>query len=211
MTWRGRCRTASGANSTTYHALHRVGHGDDADVVLDAVENRPRAGFPDHAGFMLYAENHDETRYVVDCGREAAKAAAGALFTLPGAPMVYAGQEFGQQGRRDDLAWAHADEGLQAHFTALSDARHDQPALAAEADFERVEYEVRAGEADRAVAYARSTDEHAVVVALNFGADEAALDLPVADTTDLVSGESLARDDGTVAVDSVAVLPAALE
>jgi glycosidase len=196
-------------DSTTYHALHRVGNGEDPEVILDAIENRARAGFPDHAGFMLYAENHDETRYILAHGRPAAEAAAGALFTLPGAPLVYAGQEFGQQGRRDDLAWEHAHEDLREHFRALAAVRHDQPALSAEADLSRVDYDVRTGHDDRVVAYARTTASAGVVVVLNLGADPATVAVPaVADRTDLVSGESVAAGGDAVAVDSVAVLPA---
>ncbi len=196
-------------DSTTYHALHRVGGGADPEVILDAVDNRARAGFPDHAGFMLYAENHDETRYVLAHGRPAAEAAAGALFTLPGTPLVYAGQEFGQQGRRDDLAWEHAHEDLQAHFRALAAVREDQPALSADADLSRVAYDVREGAEDRVVAYARTTASAGVVVVLNFGADPATVAVPaVAERTDLVSGESVAADEAdAVTVDSVVVLP----
>jgi glycosidase len=196
-------------DSTTYHALHRVGGGADPEVILDAVENRARAGFPDHAGFMLYAENHDETRYVLAHGRPAAEAAAGALFTLPGAPMVYAGQEFGQRGRRDDLAWEHAHEDLRAHFRALAAVRHENPALSAEADLSRVAYDVRDGADDRVVAYARTTASAGVVAVLNFGAEPATVAVPAAaGMTDLVSGGSVAAEDGAVTVDSVVVLPA---
>ena len=200
-------------DSTTYAALREVGGGGDAEAVLGAIEGRAEIGFPEHASFMLYAENHDETRYIVDYGREAAEAAAGALFTLPGAPLLYAGQEFGQRGKRDDLAWNHADEALQSFVGDLSSVRHDQPALSAAADLVRVPYEVRDGPSDRVVAYARTTGEDAAVVVLNFGSEQTTVGLPVeTGETDLVSGEQRgATGDGdtTVTVDSVAVFPAA--
>ena len=198
-------------DSTTYAALRQVGGGADAGAVLDAIDERARIGFPDHASFMLYAENHDETRYVVDYGRDAAEAAAGALFTLPGAPLLYAGQEFGQRGRRDDLAWDHADETLQSFVGDLSAARHARPALSADADLVRIPYDVREGPSDRVVAYARTTGADAAVVVLNFASEQATVGLPVeTGDTDLVSGESRgATADGatTVAVDSVGVFP----
>jgi len=206
-------------DSTTYAALRRVGRGDaPASDVLDAIDERGAAGFPDYAAFMLYAENHDETRYVVECGRPAAKAALGALFTLPGAPMVYAGQEFGQRGKRDDLAWDHADEELRGHVERLSTARHEQAALGAEASLERVDTEVRQGAAERVVAYRRATEDDAVTVVLNFGDEPVTVAVDAAGTTDLVTGDDLGTDgdgeeegDGdrdALAVDSVAVLPA---
>jgi len=200
-------------DSTTYAALRQVGGGADAEAVLGAIEGRAEIGFPDHASFMLYAENHDETRYIVDYGREAAEAAAGALFTLPGAPLLYAGQEFGQRGRRDDLAWDHADETLQSFVSDLSSVRHDQPALSADADLVRIPYEVRDGPSDRVVAYARASEADAAVVALNFGDEPATVALPTeTGETDLVSGERRGQaGDGntTVTVDSVSVFPAA--
>ncbi|ELZ24867.1 alpha amylase catalytic region [Halosimplex carlsbadense 2-9-1] len=204
-------------DSTTYAALRRVGNGEPAEAVLDAVEDRARSGFPDHAGFMLYAENHDETRYVVECGRPAAEAALGALCTLPGAPMVYAGQEFGQRGKRDDLAWGHADESLREHVRRLTALRGEQPALATAAALERVDYDLREGWDDRVVAFRRAVEapmetaeeeRSAVVVVLNFGADPATVAVDAAaGETDLLTGESVGEDDG-LRVDSVAVLPA---
>jgi cyclomaltodextrinase len=203
-------------DSTTYFALREAGRGADAETVLDAVEGRAEIGFPDHAAFMLYAENHDETRYVTECGRPAAEAAMGAVFTLPGAPMVYAGQEFGQRGKRDDLAWAHADEDLQAFVRSLSRVRHGQPALSAGADLRRIAYDVREGDPGAVVAYGRVTDDAAVVAVLHFGEGTAVVSVPAAtDTTDLVTGTDRGRADDTaaqattVSVDSVVLLPGA--
>jgi len=208
-------------DSTTYAALRRVGNGEPARAVLDAVEDRARSGFPDHAGFMLYAENHDETRYLVECGRPAAEAALGALFTLPGAPMVYAGQEFGQRGKRDDLAWDHADESLREHVRRLAALRRERPALATAAALDRVDYEVREGWDDRVVAFRRTVEapadaagddreaEDAVVVVLNFGAEPATVAVDAAaGETDLLTDEPV-DDSAGLRVDSVAVVPAA--
>jgi len=53
-------------------------------------------------------------------GDGAAPAAAGAaIFTLPGVPMIYAGQEIGQRGRRDAIAWDHAREGVRDRYERL--------------------------------------------------------------------------------------------
>ncbi len=111
---------------------------------------------------MLYAENHDETRYIVDYGRDAAEAAAGALFTLPGAPLLYAGQEFGQRGRRDDLAWDHADKALQSFVSDLS-ATDTTAGVVGGCGPRPNPVRGRDGPSDRVVAYARATDEDAAV------------------------------------------------
>ena len=200
-------------DSTTYAALRRVGRGDaPATDLLDAIDERGAAGFPEYAAFMLYAENHDETRYVVECGRPAAAAALGALFTLPGAPMVYAGQEFGQRGKRDDLAWEHAHEDMRRHVERLASARHERPALGADASLERLDVSVEREDvdADRVVAYRRATDDDAVTVVLNFGTETATVAVDAAISTDVLTGEDLATgaSGAVVSVDSVAVFPA---
>jgi glycosidase len=199
-------------DSTTYAALRRVGRGDaPATDLLDAIDERGAAGFPEYAAFMLYAENHDETRYIVECGREAAEAALGALFTLPGAPMVYAGQEFGQRGKRDDLAWEHGHRDLRDHVERLATARRDRPALGADASLDRLDADVLDGSADRVVAYRRATDDDALTVVLNFADEPATVGVAAADATDVVTGADLAREGGegvAVRVENVAVLPA---
>lgn len=190
-------------DSTTYFALRQIGHGDDADSLLDAYDARREVGFPDHAGFAVYAENHDESRYVADCGRPAAEAALGAMFTLPGVPMVYAGQEFGQRGRRDTLAWDHADPTLQSFVRRLARVRREHPALSGTANATPVAYEVHEGAPNRVTAFRVATGEASAVVVLHFGADRAVVSVPDAGERDAVSGE---RVGDRVTVASVAVL-----
>jgi glycosidase len=181
----------------------------DADAVLDAVDQRAEVGFPDHAAFMLYIENHDETRYVAECGDGPAFAAAGALFTLPGVPMLYGGQELGQRGTRDPLAWDDAREEISEHYERLIDFRDATPALQYGGGFSRVEYD---SDSPSVVAFRRSdpeTDESYLVV-LNFGDLPARVEFDDAvdvDATDALTGESVRDDDGDLSVESVAVLP----
>ena len=192
-------------DSTTAFQLREVGAGDaPAESVLDAVAERRRIGFPDYSSFMIYAENHDESRYVQKCGRPATLAAAGALATLPGTPMLYAGQEIGQLGRRDALAWDEADEALRDHYRRLLALRHEEPALTADRRLDRVEYTVTDGDPSRVVAYARGGDDGLVVV-LNFGEEPVTVDLAPPVTADNLVGEPV--DPTTPTVDSVVVLP----
>jgi len=195
-------------DTTLYFTLRQVGNGHEpAGAILDAVEGRARSGFPDHAAFMLYVENHDETRYIVECGDAAARAAAGALFTLPGLPMLYGGQELGQRGNRDPLAWDHAREEIRAHYDDLLALQQAHPGLQGDGSIERLDYETHA-EAD-VVAFARETDTGRYVVLLNFGAEPATVGIDESvDATDLVSGESRAVAGG-LTVDDVAVFETA--
>jgi glycosidase len=190
-------------DTTLYFTLRQVGRGHvPAEAILDAVDGRAEVGFPPHAGFLLYLENHDETRYVVECGDDAALAAAGALFTLPGVPMIYGGQELGQRGRRDALAWDDAREEFHDHYDRLVELRDSVPELRGDAALTRIDHET---DTDRAVAFAREGDSGTVVCVLNFGDAPATVTLDRAvDPTDLVSGESAATADG-LEVDDVAV------
>ncbi|WP_256391071.1 alpha-amylase MalA [Natronoarchaeum rubrum] len=194
-------------DTTLYHNLRQIGNGAaDAASIHDAIDNRAETGFPDHAGFLLYIENHDETRYAEDCGRKQAFTAAGALFTLPGIPLLYAGQEIGEETRREKVEWAAADEELRDHYRSLIETRDAHPALGYEGDYEPVEVEASH---DGVVAYAREAEGERLVVVLNFGpvAESVAVDADV-ETTDLVSGDDVNAPAADVEVDDVVVLQA---
>ncbi|POG57216.1 alpha-amylase MalA [Haloferax marisrubri] len=195
-------------DTTLYFTLRQVGRGDEpAERILDAIEQRTQVGFPDHAAFMLYLENHDETRYIVECGEDEALAAAGALFTLPGVPMVYGGQEIGQRGRRDALAWDHARDDIRDHYERLIEVRDETPALRYDGTFRRIDYEA---DSDRAVAFVRDHDDGSYLCALNFAPGATTIDVGdlAVDATDVVSGDSVAAEGG-IRVDDVVVCPLA--
>ncbi|WP_304465972.1 alpha-amylase MalA [Haloferax sp. Atlit-12N] len=195
-------------DTTLYFTLRQVGRGDEpAERILDAIEQRTQVGFPDHAAFMLYLENHDETRYIVECGEDEALAAAGALFTLPGVPMVYGGQEIGQRGRRDALAWDHARDDIREHYERLIEVRDETPALRYDGTFRRIDYEA---DSDSAVAFVRDHDDGSYLCALNFAPGATTVDVGdlAVDATDIVSGDSVAAEGG-IRVDDVVVCPLA--
>ncbi|WP_280585216.1 alpha-amylase MalA [Halorubrum sp. Boch-26] len=212
-------------DATLYFQLRQVGRGaEPAASVLDAIDQRAEIGFPDHAGFLQYIENHDETRYRVECGDAAAAAAGAATMTLPGVPMVYAGQEIGQRGRRDAIAWDHAREEVRERYERLLATRADHPALGPEGDLERVGYHVASGDLDErpivasgnihpddVVAFRRSDGAESLIVVLNFAPETAsvAVDPDHADR-DLVTGEPCVVADGEgterIRVDEVAVV-----
>ncbi|MDZ5811678.1 alpha-amylase MalA [Halorubrum sp. AD140] len=212
-------------DATLYFQLRQVGRGaEPAASLLDAIDQRADIGFPDRAGFLQYIENHDETRYRVECGDAAAAAAGAATFTLPGVPMVYAGQEIGQRGRRDAIAWDHARDEVRERYERLIATRAEHPALGPEGDLDRVGFHVASGDLDErpivasgnihpddVVAFRRSDGEESLVVALNFAPEPAsvAVDADHADR-DLVTGEPcvVVDGDGTerIRVDDVAVV-----
>ena len=192
-------------DSTLYFRLRQVGQGNEPAVaVLDAVDERARTGFPDHAGFLLYAENHDETRYLAECGRPAARAAVAAVATLPGAPMVYGGQETAQLGRRDELVWDDdvVDHDLQAHVRRVLRTHRRVDAFHPEASLDAVGATVIDGPGpDRVVAFDR---DGRVVVVLNFGAEPATVSLDRdVDCVDLLTGDEVGTPEGVRVRDAV--------
>jgi len=60
--------------------------------------------------------------------------------------MIYAGQEIGQRGRRDAIAWDHAREGVRDRYERLIAVREAHPALGPEGDLDRVGYHVASGD-----------------------------------------------------------------
>ena len=221
-------------DTTLYSTLREVGRGHaDAAGILDAIDQREAVGFPPHAAFMLYAENHDETRYIVECGEDAAMAVAGALFTLPGVPMLYGGQEIGQRGRRDALAWDDAREKIYTHYQRLIELRNEISALGVDGSINPVDYTIvddieTSVDTERVVAYERRADEESYVCILNFG--ETPVTVTIAETSiprnndeiksnesvnvdvsaeNLVTGESAADAEGLV-INNVGVFAATI-
>jgi len=192
-------------DSTLYFRLRQVGEGHEpARAAVDAVADRARAAFPDHAGFLTYAENHDETRYLAECGRPAARAAVAAVCTLPGVPLVYGGQETAQLGRRDDVVWDEdvVDDDLRAHVRRVLRTHRRVDALDPRASLDAVGASVEAGpEPGRVAAFGRGGR---VVVVLNFGETPATVSLDAAvDPVDLLTGDEVGVPGGVRVRDAV--------
>ncbi|WP_181684862.1 alpha-amylase family glycosyl hydrolase [Halorhabdus salina] len=193
-----------------YDTLRNIGSGDaPARALLDAVADAERAGFPDQAPQMRYVENHDEDRYLAEYGRDALRGAVAATFTMPGVPMIYAGQERGMTEYRGPIEWQSGDTGLTNVHRRLSDTRSETPALES-GTLEQIEYDA---DTEQAVAFARATDDQRVIVALHFGPGTATVRLPAGiEATELVTGDTVeaAPKDGGVAVsvDDVVIVEA---
>jgi glycosidase len=202
-----------------YHTLREIGDGDrPATAVFDALARTASAGFPRAAVQLRYVENHDETRYLTDCGRSQLAAATAVTFTLPGAPMVYAGQERGVPGKRGRMRWHDGDDDLTAFHRACARLRRAFPGLGT-GDAAAVERVRLSPAPDHLVAYRRevggdggdagdsSEDTDALVVVCNFGDEPettTVVDATVGET-DLLSGESVVVE-GVVQVESAVVL-----
>jgi glycosidase len=117
--------------------------------------------------------------------------------------MLYGGQEIGQRGRRDALAWDHAREEIQEHYRNLIETRTETPALDFRGGIDRIDYEASS---EKVTAFRRESKGQSVVVVLNFGDAPETVEIDAdIEGTNLVNGERVV-DGGTVEVESVAVL-----
>jgi len=175
--------------------LRAIARGEeDATAVNDVLDDRAAMGYPDHTTFFNYVENHDMSRYVSIGDRDSQMAAGAATFTLPGAPMLYYGQETGVSAQRGTMNWNSVDEDLQTYYENLIDARDSLSELASDAPTTPVELDDRpAG----VVAYARGDADGRVLVVLNFNGGSPTVSLPDGvDTTDLLTDSDVASGDG---------------
>jgi len=176
-----------------HDTLVDVGTGDrPATAILDAIERTDWMGYPDTAAHLLYVENHDEDRYLDECGRDALKAAVAAIIALPGVPMVYAGQERGMTEYRDPMEWADGDTELTTYHRALL-AAHEEHAVLRCGTLADLNWQ---SQSDSAVAFALEYGTERIVVALNFGTETAVVDVDeTLNAKDLFSRERVEVDE----------------
>ncbi|VTT87409.1 Alpha-amylase [Halorubrum sp. DM2] len=216
-------------DTSLYETLRAVGAGEEpADAVKTALARGEWLGFGDGGrSQMRYVENHDEDRYLAEYGRDALRAAAAVTFTLPGAPMIYAGQERGNETYRGPIRWHDGDNGLTEFHRELVGLREAEPLLReGEVAFDGRAADVRVveGDAERVTAYERTParggdadgpdpeDRDALLVVVNFGAEPATVAVPDSVDADLFGDGAVRGGDGSddggavIAVDSAAVL-----
>ncbi|WP_144923960.1 alpha-amylase family glycosyl hydrolase [Halorubrum salsamenti] len=201
-------------DTSLYDVLRDIGAGDSpADSIADAFARAEWLGFGDPSLQMRYVENHDEERYLAEYGRGALKAAAAATFTLPGAPMVYAGQERGNETYRGPIRWHDGDNALTDFHRDLAALREYEPILRDGAvDFggRAADVSVVDGDPERVTAYERTpatggsegddpvADADPLLVVVNFADRPATVAVPPEFEADLFAGD----DDGSVGGES---------
>ena len=203
-------------DTSLYGTLDAIGAGRrSADAVANALDRARWLGFDDPSAQLRYVENHDEDRYLASHGEAALRAAAAVTFTLPGAPMIYAGQERGNETTRGPFRWHDGDNALTAFHRRLSALRDAEPLLRSGNVDAAVDVDVVAGDPDRVTAYERAAEasdgsggeapesRDRLLVVVNFDAEPATVVVPDRFERELFAGEPV--DDGCV-VEDVAVL-----
>jgi glycosidase len=80
--------------------------------------------------YFRFIENHDEERIAQQYTIQRARTAGSLLMTIPGIPMIYAGQEVGETSRRGSISWnREGGEETRAHYVKLGEIRAEYPAM----------------------------------------------------------------------------------
>ena len=195
-------------DTSLYAVLREIGGGEmPADAIADAFDRATWLGFDDPAVQMRYIENHDEERYRAEYGEAAQRAAAAVTFTLPGAPMIYAGQERGNETSRGPVRWHDGDNSSTDFHRTLAALRDAEPLLrdgAVAFDGAGAAVTVIEGNTDQVTAYERIADagndekphlRDSLLVVVNFGSSAATVTVPDGFETDLFAETAAAGRD----------------
>jgi len=139
-----------------------------------------------NAHYFRFLENHDESRIASLYPGDRGRAGAVMLMTVPGIPMIYAGQEVGETSRRGLINWnrASADEYLN-HYQRLTAIRKTFPAFSS--NLIKTLYKGPA----RVFAYLRPREDQNGIVAINFSSSSCQINLNINDSDLFVSTDSL--------------------
>jgi glycosidase len=125
------------------------------------------AEYVEGALLMRYTENHDIARTAHAFPGAAGRAAAAAVFTVRGVPMIYAGQEAGLTDtpdlfEDDRVDWAAGDSDMFAFYQRLIDMRKTHPALTRGSRTELI-----SNHPDTVLAFLREHEDDRILVVIN--------------------------------------------
>ena len=196
--------------------------GGDAAAFRERMEElREHYPAPAYYGAMNFLSTHDTPRLLTLLGHEGdapatrderaayrlsgeerargtalLKLAALILYTFPGSPMLYYGDEAGMEGFEDPFnrctyPWGHEDTALLDWFRTLGRLRAERESLQSGG----ITYPLAAG---RVLCFARRVGDEVAVCAVNAGAESASVDLPWAAPLahDALSGQSFLVEGG---------------
>ncbi len=161
-----------------HHLMNQVAQGEAEASVLHEALMREFEKYPEHAGRLRFITNHDENSWagtIEERLGDAQEAFAVFIYTIPGVPLIYNGQEAGLNKRlkffeRDPIEWH--DSYLREFYTSLNTLKEENPALyngKFGGDFNTLGV---TGD-DDVYAYFMTRDDNRVVSIINFD-DEAA-------------------------------------
>jgi glycosidase len=152
--------------------LKEIRNGEtEAERAIDLVLEKERE-FPKGALRLRFLENHDEQRAAKVFGVPGFEPYATFIFTLRGIPMLYAGQEVADTVKpslfdKVEVNWGDADYSVRDFYKKLIRLRRGHIVFV-----EGETVKIPTDRPSEIVAYARRTDDHMAVVALNFSDEE---------------------------------------
>ncbi|MEE4213981.1 MAG: alpha-amylase family glycosyl hydrolase [Bacteroidales bacterium] len=180
-----------------HHLMNQVAQGEAEVADLHSALMRDLEKYPDDAGRLRFITNHDENSWagtIEERLGDAHEAFAVFMYTIPGVPLIYNGQEAGLNKRleffeRDPIEW---DESyLRDFYTSLNTLKEDNPALhncGWSGDFTTLTV---TGDED-VYAYRMSKEDNSVLTLINLDGEEAEFSLgdnAAGDYNDYFSGE----------------------
>ena len=161
-----------------HHLMNQVAQGEAEPAVLNDALMRDFERFPENAMRLRFITNHDENSWagtIEERLGEAHEAFAVFIYTIPGVPLIYNGQEAGLNKRlkffeRDPIEWGESY--LREFYTSLNTLKEDNTALhngIFGGDFKTLDV---TGD-DDVYAYTRSKDGNKVVTIINFDEEPA--------------------------------------
>ena len=131
--------------------------------------------WPDFTFPFEFMENHDEARYITEHSPDQTKVAATLLLTMPGIPLIYAGQEVGEESQRGVIAWNDDPYNMLGHYGTLLELRRRLPAMSS---VDQVLLENTQGE--HVYSYGRYLEgENIAIVGLNLSSSERATTITI--------------------------------
>ncbi len=178
--WETPQMTVNGFNAdydwSLYHGM--VAHHKE-EITLDElwqrIEDREQ-NWPDGFLPLRFVENHDQERAYAVFG-ESYKPYAALIFTLPGIPLLYNGQEIGADHKpslfeKETIDWMDVNDEVKMYYQALLELRNGHTALR-EDSLKRLQIEP----ADKLMAFERPSDKGTVIVYINFSDEMVDVDI----------------------------------
>ena len=189
-----------------YDVLGPMVNGATPVAVFDEILHAESFRFPKGSLRLRFNTNHDKNAYdapaVLKYGRQGAKATAVLIFTFPGVPMVYSGEEAGNDKKLDlfekvGIDW-RVDRDFRDLYQKLGALRGGHPALR-RGEYQRLQ---NTGNA-KVYSFARQHQNDVAVVVINFDrtAQTVDVDLPAnmqGELTEYFSGMRHQAGQGTI-------------
>jgi len=162
---------------TLFHRMRAMSEGKVGVDSLWRIISRTQNTLPEGKEMMHFVENHDEKRSAATFGWPGVKPYAALVFTLPGIPLLYTGQEIGAPHKPslfdpEPVAWDSAKAGVRPFYSKLVHVRDENPALR-RGDLQRVRVK-----APGVLAFTRKSERQRLLVAINFSGEEQMVTLP---------------------------------